>query len=218
MAERRPNWMMRRWRTLLSTAGGLVTGVGISLAGRPPGFASLAGWDVGCLVFLATTFWIMARDDESKIRARAADEDEGQPVMMTMIAFAVLASLGAAVVALREGRSGALPVALSVCTLMLGWFVLQTVFALRYAHRYFADNDRDGSIDQGLKFPGDPPRRYMDFVYMSVCVGATAQVSDISVTGARFRGLVTQHALLAFFYNTLVLAFGINILGSAIGH
>jgi uncharacterized membrane protein len=92
------------------------------------------------------------------------------------------------------------------------------VFALRYAHRYFADNNDDGAIDRGLKFPGEPPATYVDFIYMSVCVGATAQVSDVNVTGARFRGLVTQHALLAFFYNTLVLAFGINILGSAIGH
>jgi len=29
---------------------------------------------------------------------------------------------------------------------------------------------------------------------------------------------VTQHALLAFFYNTMVLALGINILATIIGH
>jgi uncharacterized membrane protein len=106
---------------------------------------------------------------------------------------------------------------MSVSTLVLGWFVLQTVFALRYAHRYFGDLDDDGSIDRGVKFPGEPPRTYHDFIYVAVCVGATAQVSDFNITTARYRRLVTQHALLAFFYNTMVLALGINILATVIG-
>ena len=107
---------------------------------------------------------------------------------------------------------------MSVSTLVLGWIVVQTVFTLRYAHRYFGDADDDGAIDRGIKFPGDPPKTYHDFVYVAVCVGATAQVSDVNITTARYRRLVTQHALLAFFYNTMVLALGINILATIIGH
>jgi uncharacterized membrane protein len=54
----------------------------------------------------------------------------------------------------------------------------------------------------------------MDFVYLAICVGATAQVSDPTVTSIRLRNLVTAHAVTAFFYNTAVLALGINILAS----
>ena len=58
----------------------------------------------------------------------------------------------------------------------------------------------------------------MDFVYLAFCVGATAQISDPSVATTRLRNLVTTHAAIAFFYNTTVLALGINILAGLIGH
>jgi uncharacterized membrane protein len=49
---------------------------------------------------------------------------------------------------------------------------------------------------------------------MAVCIGASAQVSDFNITNGR---LVTLHALLAFFFNTMVLTLGINILASIVG-
>jgi uncharacterized membrane protein len=100
---------------------------------------------------------------------------------------------------------------------LLGWLVVQTLFTLHYAHRYFGDGDADGEADQGVVFPGEAPTSYHDFVYMAVCIGASAQVSDFNITTCRFRRLVTQHALLAFFFNTAVLALGINIIASIIG-
>jgi uncharacterized membrane protein len=105
----------------------------------------------------------------------------------------------------------------SISTLILGWVIVQTVFTLHYAHRYFGDGDRDGEADAGVKFPGDAPTTYRDFIYMAVCIGASAQVSDFSITNARFRNLVTAHSLLAFLFNTMVLALGINILATVIG-
>lgn len=221
----RPSFLLRRWRLLLAAA---VAAAVVMLARRgalPPGLATLIGWDAGCVAFLATTFSMMLKDDEATVRARAAYEDEGQTVTLIVVLLAVLASLAATVVAMREakgvGASGssatAMAALVSVLTLVLGWLVLQTMFALRYAHRYFGDGDRDGVIDGGAKFPGAAPSTYQDFVYLSVCVGATAQVSDVDITTARYRRLVTQHALVAFFFNTMVLALGINILATIIG-
>ena len=224
---RKPGLFRRRWRVILAAVVGVA---GVSLArssGFPPGLASLVGWNGACLVFLTTTLWMMWRDDEQTVRARAAYEDQGQAVTMGIVLVAVMASLAATVVAMQEAKAGSAPAAgapllaawiMSVSTLVLGWIVVQTVFTLRYAHRYFGDADDDGAIDRGIKFPGDPPKTYHDFVYVAVCVGATAQVSDVNITTARYRRLVTQHALLAFFYNTMVLALGINILATIIGH
>jgi uncharacterized membrane protein len=31
--------------------------------------------------------------------------------------------------------------------LLLGWLIVQTVFTLHYAHRYFGDGDADGGDD-----------------------------------------------------------------------
>jgi uncharacterized membrane protein len=223
---RAPSILQRRWRSLLGAAIGVAGFVVAYSHGLPPGLSSLIGWNFACLVFLTTTGWMMWRDDEPRVRARAAYEDEGETLTLTIVLIAVAASLGAAVMALQESKaagvhviqSGPWPAALSFATLVLGWFVVQSVFTLRYTHRYFGDGDNDGEIDGGIKFPGQEPRTYLDFVYLAICVGATAQVSDVSITTPRYRNLVTQHAVVAFFYNTMVLALGINILASIIGH
>lgn len=223
--QRPPSLLQRRWRSLLGALIGAAGSFAARSHGLPPGLSSLIGWNVGCLVFLGATGWMMWRDDEPLVRARAAYEDEGETLTIAIILVAVAASLGATVMALQESKaagphviqSGPWPTALSFTTLVLGWFVVQSVFTLRYAHRYFGDGDLDGEADGGVKFPGEPPRTYLDFVYLSICVGATAQVSDVSITKPRYRNLVSQHAVVAFFYNTMVLALGINILASIIG-
>lgn len=221
----RPNILLRRWRMLLALPVGIAGALAARWHGLPPGLSSLIGWNAACVVFLTTTVWMLLRDDEATVRARAAYEDEGQTVTMAIILSAVIASLGATVVTMHESKAvgahtaGAAPWAwvLSVSTLVMGWVVLQSMFTLRYAHRYFGDIDADGLSDGGMRFPGEPPRTYLDFLYAAICVGATAQVSDFSITTAAFRRLVTQHALLAFFFNTMVLALGINILATVIG-
>ncbi len=165
------------------------------------------------------------RDDEARVRRRAAWEDEGQGLTTAILLSAVVASLAATVIALKEGKAAAAHMpdaptwawAFSVSTLILGWLVVQTVFTLHYAHRYFGDGDGDGEMDGGVKFPGQPPQNYTDFGYMAVCIGASAQVSDFNITTSSFRRLVTFHALLAFFFNTMVLALGINIIASVVG-
>ena len=106
------------------------------------------------------------------------------------------------------------PVILSVSTIAFSWLIIQSVFTLRYAHAYFGDNNRDGSIDGGVKFPGEAPKDYRDFIYMAVCVGCTSQVSDFNILNRRFRSLVTAHAIISFTFNVSVLALGINIVAS----
>ncbi len=94
--------------------------------------------------------------------------------------------------------------------------MLQSVFVLHYAHRYFGDDDRDGSPNGGFSFPGEPAKTYMDFVYLSFCIGATFQVSDTSVETSRLRNLITAHAAICYFYNTAILALGINIIAGVV--
>lgn len=224
-ARTKQNMMLRRWRLLLGGAvgvGGLLAAHG---RGLPPGLTSLIGWNAACLAFLVPTLWMLWRDDEATVRRRACLDDENRSVTLAIVMSAVVASLAATVVAMHEAKAASAhaPVApswswiFSISTLLLGWIVVQTVFTLHYAHRYFGDGDDNGKIDRGVEFPGEPPRTYHDFIYMAVCIGASAQVSDFNITTARFRRLVTLHSLLAFFFNTMVLALGINILATLIG-
>ena len=100
---------------------------------------------------------------------------------------------------------------------MTSWFVLQTLFTGHYARRHFQDVEEKGDKG-GFQFPGDPPTSFMDFAYLALCVGATAQVSDPGVKTTRLRNLITAHAVTSFFFNTAVLALGINILSGLLGH
>jgi len=216
-----PGFLARRWRVLLGAVVGVACTAGAHQLRLLPGLASLIGWNAASLVYLAPTLWMLWRDDEATVRRRAAYEDESSSITQAIVLSAVVASLGATVLALRESKAAAAHHAaappwawmFSVSTLVLGWVIVQTVFALRYAHRYFGD---DGQADRGIKFPGEPPSTYRDFVYMAVCIGASAQVSDFNITTSRLRRLVTLHSLLAFFFNTMILALGINILASLI--
>ncbi len=221
--QRLAHFFRFRWRAILAgMVGPLAWGAAAALR-TPPGAAALVGWICAAITYLVPTWYMFLHDDEARVRSRAGRADETPWGITIVILAAIVASLGAIAIALHEGKAktGALPpvalAGLAGATLVSGWLVLQSLFTLHYAHRYFGDRDGDGTADQGINFPGDPPRTYRDFVYVAICIGATFQVSDFDITHARFRNLVTVHAALAFFFNTMVLAFGINILGALVG-
>jgi uncharacterized membrane protein len=221
----RPSLLARRWRVILAA----VVGLGVGWAGYAgfhwlSGFAGLVGWNAAGTFYLSTTGWMLLRDDEATVRRRASYEDEGASLTQAIVISAVVASLGATVLAMHETKAASAHSAIapswawlfSISTLIMGWLIMQTVFALHYAHRYFGDDNQDGRVDGGVEFPGESPKTYHEFVYMAVCIGASGQVSDFNIVTTRFRRLVTVHALIAFFFNTMILALGINIFATVL--
>jgi uncharacterized membrane protein len=176
------------------------------------------GWDAAAAVYLLTNWALFLRADEAEVRSRAAQEDEGVPVLLLIILAAIAASLWAVVDAMISAKSvgdttRAFVTACAAATLVLSWLVLQSAFVLHYAHRHFGD----GKSKPGIEFPGEPPTSYLDFAYLAFSVGATFQVSDNSILTSRLRNLVTAHAATAYFYNTAILALGINIIAGLVG-
>lgn len=209
---------MLHWRLVLAIGGGLI-GYAVALAcGAWVTLAALIGWNAAGVSYVAMVWQLFLTAKEQDLRRRSARQDEARWVILTLIVTAIGASLAAivgAMLSVRQLQPGfRAPVAgLAGFTLVASWVLLQTVFALHYAHEHFRDVDRRGE-GGGILFPGEPARSYLDFVYLAVCVGATGQVSDPNVTTGRLRNLVTAHGVTAFFYNTAVLALGINILAS----
>ncbi len=213
-----------RWRTLLAAVGGVFAGYVAHHGGLLIGASFLIGWNVAAGLFVVSTGWLLLASDEAEVRARARLDDENRAVLMSVVLGSVGASLIAIVIALKEakihvGHGGEPPwvLGLSASTLALSWLVVQCLYTLHYTHRYFGDRDSDGAPDGGIKFPGDEPKTYRDFIYVSVCIGATCQVSDFNIVTSRFRNLVTTHAIISFVFNTMVLALGINIIGNLMG-
>src|SRR5256885_12967782 len=55
----------------------------------------LVGWDIGVGLYLILAFSLMARSDVHRIRRRAANQDEGNTVILMLTVAAAIASMAA---------------------------------------------------------------------------------------------------------------------------
>jgi len=83
---------------------------------------------------------------------------------------------------------------------------------MHYAHDYYLSG-RHGR-EPGLAFPQEPSPDYWDFLYFSAVIGTSGQTADVSFTSKPMRRTGLVHCVLAYFYNTTVLALTINIAAS----
>ena len=176
----------------------------------------LVGWDAGAFLYLILVCSLMARSDADHIRIHAAREDEGRVGILVLSVLAALASLGAIVVELGSKSTAertAIDLVLAMTTIVLSWTLIHTVFALHYAHDYYGEH---GAKHSGLNFPGDETPDYWDFVYFSLVIGMTSQVSDVAVAAKPIRRAVSAHGVISFFFNVALLALMVNIAASAI--
>ena len=198
--------------------------IGIGVAALMPTSVSLttrllAGWDIGVAIYLVLIQWLMLRCNVDRIRRRAAEQDEGAFAILLLTIVATMASLIAIVVELgglkqAQPSAAVTQVMLAGATILLSWAFVHTIFAIHYAHEYYGER-RDGKIG-GLMFPDDKSPDYWDFLYFSLVIGMTSQVSDVQVTSKVIRRIVSMHGVLSFFFNLTVLALTVNMVSNLI--
>ena len=184
-------------------------------------FRGLLGWSFGVAVYLALAWWLCERYDAGQTRERAQAQDEPSVVLFLLMLLATLACVAAIVVMMQQGKdlSGmarTLHIAVSVVALIASWLFIQTIFAFRYAHRYYQEEQNAEPDGPGLQFPGGQDPDYFDFLYHSLVVGMTSQVSDVQVTSREMRRLTLVHSVLSFAFNMLVLALSINVVAGSL--
>lgn len=209
----------RRWLYAFRIRPRLVASI---LAGLVGGFALpdsfemqtrlIAGWDICAIAYLAMTYPMMIRSNLHQLRQRAARHDEGEWTIILLSMAATLTSLGAIGVELHQARLEQALAAWRVAgvgvTVVLSWLFIHTILAQHYAHDYYL---REGS-GPGLLFPGKTTEpNYWDFAYFAFTIGVAAQTADVSIASPRIRRVVLAHAVLAFFFNTAILALTINV-------
>lgn len=178
---------------------------------------ALIGWNVAVWLYLALVGWMMVRADHHLLRRVAKAQAESAATVMALVSAASVASLAGVVFELTAaklpGVRHALPhVALALVTVVGAWLLIPTVFALTYASLFCRT-----PAGEGLKFPGDEPGfhpDYGDFLYFAFTIAVASQTADISVTTQVMRRLVLLQSLLAFGFNTAVLAFTVNLAAS----
>ncbi|MGO9545027.1 MAG: DUF1345 domain-containing protein [Rhodomicrobium sp.] len=180
---------------------------------------SAIAWDLGGFVYLFFAFRTMSSCGSDRIKARAGRRDDSRVVILSIILLAIAASFAAIAGLIGEAKllttgnsEKALLAGLAVLTIMTSWGVTQVAFALHYAHDYYRPDEGDEA--GGLIFPGCEDPDYWDFLYFATSIGATSQTSDTAIKSRALRRLVTLHAIVAFFFNTAVLALTVNIAAS----
>ena len=181
----------------------------------------LLGWSVGVAVYLALAWWLCERFDAERTRERAQAQDEPSVVLFLLMLLATMACVAAIVVMMQQGKdfSGTertLHIAMSVVALIASWLFIQTIFAFRYAHRYYHEERQHEPDGPGLQFPGGLDPDYFDFLYYAHVVGMTSQVSDVQVTSREMRRLTMVHGVLSFGFNMLILALSINVVAGVL--
>lgn len=204
-----------RPRLFLSLLVGVLTGIlfPVSLAPHPISRVLLA-WNAGIVLYLVLAAVMIERSSTARMNWRARLQDEGRIVVLTGVILACLACLAAIVAELgvvkeTHGVLRAEHIGLAILTLVSSWCFMHLMFAMHYAHNFYID--RGHGNDGGLQFPGTDTPHYLDFLYFAFVIGTSGQTADVSFSSTRMRRLGLLHCVLAYAFNTTVLALTINI-------
>jgi uncharacterized membrane protein len=177
---------------------------------------AVLAWDTGVMVYLALAALLFVSERLDRMEADAEAQEEGEWTIFVLTLAAVVFSF----VAILNEFSGikdmqpamrSLHVILVAATLFISWLMTHVTFAFRYAHEFYAKDKGGPDIDRGLDFPAEKRPDYLDFLYFSLVLGMTFQVSDVQITARKFRRMATVHGLLSFLFNTIILALTVNI-------
>ncbi len=186
-------------------------------ASLPATTRALVAWDLGAGLYVALAWTMMLRFSLERMRWRARIEDDGAVAVLVLTLVAAVASVAAIVLELvgcrnLPGSSQVPHLVLAGATILISWCFVHTAFAIHYAHEYYVE--RGGPHRQGLEFPGVEPPDYTDFLYFSFVIGTTSQTADVSIGSRTMRRLALLHGVVAFLFNTTLLALTVNIAAS----
>ncbi len=174
----------------------------------------LIGYNAGVLLYLIFAGRMMTTATITTMRRRALTQDEGKIAMMGAVVVSSLSSLLAIAVQLSlakdlQGFDRISHIALAGGTVLTSWAFAQVMFALHYAHEFY--HARHGDQGGGLEFPGTEQPTYGDFLYCACVIGTSGQTADVSISSAAMRRFALVHCVLAYIFNTTLLALTINI-------
>lgn len=153
------------------------------------------------------------RIDHAHILQRAMQQDASKWIILFLVIITLIMCFIAFIIEINHLpqdttiRTGHL--ILSVLTIISAWFLMHTIFAIHYAHDFYLALDKQQQ--GGLDFPNTTRPTYPDFLYFSYIIGTSAQTADVSITCQSMRVLNTLHLLLAYGFNTTILAISINV-------
>ena len=220
--SRLKRFLIARRRLLSCLLAGLV-----AFAVMPPGMGLatrwLLAWDVTAGLYVAFAFAMIVRSTIETCHWRAALYDEGDWMIVLIVVACGAASfvaIFAELVAIKSKGVPPLPALLVAgLTVIVSWTFAHLSFTLHYANLYYrrikgqtSGGGASGSgPSRGLRFPGEREPDYRDFLYYAFVIGCAAQTGDVATESSTMRLVSLLHGIVAFAFNTAILALTINV-------
>nr|QQZ49980.1 DUF1345 domain-containing protein [Phenylobacterium glaciei] len=108
--------------------------------------SAILGWDACALVFIAAIIQFMVAKSADQIRTQASTQDQGQVMILAVVILAAAFSVATvgfelSIAKADHGLEKAWRVALAFGTVAASWFMVHLIFALHYAHEYYAPDE-----------------------------------------------------------------------------
>lgn len=201
--------------------GSIVAGL-VLLAFLPPSLRLttrlLLAWDLTAALYVGLALWMVGQSTADTCRRRAEQYDVGDWLIMLLVVSSAAASYVAILFELSAIRShletATFGLTVTGATVALSWAFTHMIFAMHYANLYYrpVENGHPG----GLAFPGTSSPDYHDFLYQAFVIGCAAQTGDVETVSPVMRRATLIHCVVAFAFNTAILALMINVGASLI--
>jgi uncharacterized membrane protein len=183
----------------------------------------LISWMSFAFTVIALIWVTIFSSHPREVRKIAKLQDSSRSMLFSFVITASVISLSAVYFLLKSAKSHGPNVnghiLLAITAVFVSWWLVHTIFTMRYAHMYYDTAKDDGTPRKGggLLFPdeGEDPD-YLDFVYFSFVIGMTFQVSDVEISSKPIRRLALLHALISFIFNTAIVALSINVISGLV--
>jgi len=175
----------------------------------------MIGWNTFSLSMIIMEWITFKITTPDEIRKQAQVQDASRAAIFIIVLISAFASFFAVLLLVISGKeeTQAFDIPVAVAGMFFSWFLVHTIFAMRYAHIYYGDHETNPDMHAGgLVFPDDDKPGYSDFAYFSFVLGMTFQVSDIQITSKRLRRIALLHGILSFGFNTIIVALTINVI------
>ena len=179
---------------------------------------ALIAWCLVVVCFIALLSPVIRRGDARLAALRAHSLSLRTLVAFVATTVASLIAIGFMLADLQSlpPRQRLAQVAVSVLALVGAWFLNNLTFAFRYAYIYYRRLEEQPDAGPMVEFQGAARPAYWDFLYMAFEVGMTFGVTDTAVLSTEMRRHVLGHALLSFWFSTVILALTLNLVSGLV--
>jgi uncharacterized membrane protein len=177
----------------------------------------LGSWSAGILSFLLQMGYMMIVASPKRTILYARLSSVNSASIFYLVVLTACISIFVVGVILTDSKDTPQPfrsiqIWLALVAIICSWLLTHIMFALHYAHAYYkvCDPLEQEKYRGGLQFPNEESPDYLDFLYFAFTVGMTSQTSDVAVTARPVRRLVLLHAIVSFFFYSVIFATTVN--------